>query len=103
MQNDFKDRQNQEKTSSIRDEVQSVHADVETPETEMPPIIGVVTDCMKLNLREEASSDAAVLTEIPALTEVVVDLDASTDAFYKVCTAAGIQGFCMKKYIAIRR
>lgn len=66
-------------------------------------VTGVVTDCLKLNLREEADPDANVVTVIPALAEVVIDMEASTDSFYKVCTAAGIEGFCMRKYIAIRK
>ncbi len=70
---------------------------------EKKPTAGIVTDCLKLNLRERPDSDAAVLAVIPALTEVAVDMEASTDSFYKVCTAAGIEGFCMRKYIAIRK
>lgn len=66
-------------------------------------ITGVVTDCTKLNVRGQASPDADVLTTIPALTEVVIDINASTDGFYKICTAAGVEGFCMRKYIAVRR
>lgn len=66
-------------------------------------VIGVVTDCAKLNLRRNPDPEAEILTTLPALAEVDVDPEESTDTFYKVCTAAGIQGFCMKKYIAIRR
>lgn len=70
---------------------------------ERKPVIGVVTDCLELNLREKPNPNATVLTVISALTEVAVDMDVSTDSFYKVCTAAGIEGFCMRKYIAIRK
>lgn len=70
---------------------------------EKATVIGVVTDCLKLNLREKADPDADVVAVIDALTEVVIDMEASTDSFYKVCTAAGIEGFCMRKYIAIRK
>lgn len=64
---------------------------------------GVVTDCLRLNVRDEASEDAEIVTIIDALSEVMVDIANSTDKFYKVCTAAGVEGFCMKKYIALRR
>lgn len=64
--------------------------------------IGIVTDCLWLNLRDAPEPDAAVVTVIPALSEVSVDLDASTEHFYKVYTTAGIEGFCMKKYITLR-
>lgn len=64
--------------------------------------VGVVTDCLKLNVREEPSADAEVLAIIDALSEVKVDMDASTKDFYKV-TAAGVEGFCMRKYIALKK
>ena len=44
-------------------------------------------------------ADVAVV--IDALTQVCVDLDASTEDFYKVTTSDGIEGFCMRKYIAL--
>lgn len=65
--------------------------------------IGVVTDCEKLNVRAAADPNADVVAVIPSLTEVVIDADASTSGFYRVCTAAGVEGFCMRKYIAVRK
>lgn len=47
-------------------------------------VIGVVTDCLKLNIREKPSKD-------------------SNDDWYAVCTATGIEGFCMKKFVAVRQ
>lgn len=64
---------------------------------------GVVTNCLKVNLRKEASRDAAVLEELPALTELTVELDETLSEFYRVRTAKGVQGYCMKPYIALRR
>lgn len=64
--------------------------------------IGIVTDCERLNVREAPVSDAKILIEIPALSEVLIDEKESTDAFYKICTASGVQGFCMKKFISVR-
>ncbi len=66
-------------------------------------VFGVITDCLKLNIRKEPKIDADVLTIIPALSRVQVDTEASTDEFYKVCTETGIEGFCMKKYVAIHK
>lgn len=65
------------------------------------PIRGVVTDCRYLNVREAPDQDAAVLTTIKALSEVLIDEPESTDDFYKVCTETGIEGYCMKKFIAV--
>ena len=40
---------------------------------------------------------------IDCLSQVDVDLDGSTKDFCKVRTPDGIEGFCMKKYIQLRR
>lgn len=67
------------------------------------PKYGVVVGCLHLNIYKSPDQENEIVTIIPALTKVMVDLDASTDNFYKVCIAAGIQGYCEKKYIALRR
>lgn len=67
------------------------------------PYIGIVTDCMRLNVREGPDEDAKVVAIIDCLSQVTVDLDGSTDDFCKVHTPDGIEGFCMKKYIHLRR
>lgn len=74
-----------------------------TPTVAEKPVHGIVTDCLRLNVRKEPEIDAEVVTVIPALSKVTVDLDASTETFYKIRTAVGVEGFCMKKFIAIRR
>lgn len=69
-------------------------------------LIGVVTDCLKLNVRGTPDNDPSggnVVTTIECLTEVMVDMASSTKEFYKIHTPAGVEGFCMKKYIAIRK
>lgn len=81
----------------------SVDTSPDTEEKRKVRITGVVTDCTKLNVRAEPDPNADVVAVIPALTEVVISIDASTSSFYKVCTAAGIEGFCMRKYIAVRK
>ena len=53
------------------------------------PYIGIVT--------------AKVVAIIDCLSQVDVDLDGSTKDFCKVRTPDGIEGFCMKKYIQLRR
>ena len=57
---------------------------------------GVVTNCLP-------RANSKVLTVITALTRVSVNMDEPTDAFYKVSTSNGTQGYCMKKFIAVRR
>lgn len=70
--------------------------------TEENTCIGVVTECIRLRVRE--MPDASKENTIAVLTladEVLVDLDHSTSDFYKVITAAGLEGYCMKKFINI--
>lgn len=64
-------------------------------------VYGVVTNCAKLNVRKAPSADANIVTEIAVGTEVMVDDTESTEDFYKVVTEAGIEGYCMKKFITI--
>ena len=64
---------------------------------------GIVTDCLYLNVRKRPDINADVAVVIDALTQVVVDLDASTEDFYKVSTSDGAEGFCMRKYIALSK
>lgn len=63
---------------------------------------GVVTNCLRAALYQEPRANSKVLTVITALTRVSVNMDESTDAFYKVSTSNGTQGYCMKKFIAVR-
>lgn len=62
---------------------------------------GIVVDCVKLNVRKAPAADAAIICTIPRETEVVISEEESTEEFYKVYTASGIEGFCMKQYISI--
>lgn len=63
--------------------------------------IGVV-NCNKLNVREEPSLDSTIVCEVNSQTELMIDESESTDDFYKVFTASGIEGFCMKEFIAVQ-
>lgn len=63
--------------------------------------IGVVTDCLKLNVRKQPSKDAEVLKTIDALTEVAILKEVND--FYEVALKTGESGYCMKKYIAINK
>lgn len=66
------------------------------------PRNGIVVDCVKLNVRKSPSADATVITEIPVGTKVQIIDEESTKDFHHVCTATGIDGFCMKKFIKVK-
>lgn len=65
--------------------------------------IGVVCDCDRLNVRKAPSRNAPVAAEIDVGTEVMIDPDNSTVGWYNICTASGIEGFCMKDFITINK
>ena len=67
------------------------------------PVIGVVAGCKKLNVRCEGKAGADIICEIAEAAEVMIDEKESTEDFYKICTEAGAEGFCMKKYIALKK
>lgn len=62
--------------------------------------IGRVYGCKKLNVRKQPSTSAEIVTEIVEGSEVILDVNASNALFYKISTENGIEGYCMRKYIA---
>ena len=74
---------------------------VEEPdaETETVHTMGYVTGCTRLNVRKAPKPRAEVVCEINRDTEVEIDEEQSTVDFYKICTASGVEGYCVKTYI----
>lgn len=68
---------------------------------EPKPTLGYVVDCKKLRVRKLPNPNAQVLCELMVGANLVIDLEQSTIAFYKVYTETGLEGYCMKQYIAI--
>ena len=66
-------------------------------------VTGVVVNCLVNDILDKPSDDAVVITHLPSLTEVMVDEDESTDNFYKIYTATSIEGYCNKRFIAVRQ
>lgn len=62
--------------------------------------IGVVTGCTKLRVRSEPRFGTNVICEIDQGTRVMIDRSRSTFDYYKIYTESGIEGFCVKTYIA---
>ena len=82
-----------EQAQEIVEESQKVEESVQT--------VGFVDNCECLRVRKESNVDSEELCIINKLSEVVIDLDNSTDYFYKVTTSEGVEGYCMKKFITI--
>ena len=66
-----------------------------------PRLVGVVVNCLDLTIRKSPGNEAEVTGHLSVLTEVLVDMDKSTED--RVLARNGIAGFCPKKYVAIRR
>lgn len=102
-------KKNYDKTESVEQvETPIDETSVETPiETESvesakpEPIEGVV-GCEKLYVRSDATVDSEPVGVITRDSKVFVYEDESTDEFYKVCTATGLEGYCMKKFISVQ-
>lgn len=80
------------------------------PEAQDEPVIGVVCNCAKLNIRVAPNKDADIAIVINKDTKVIINETNSTDDFYAV---EGVpvempdgrftveNGYCMKKYIKV--
>lgn len=77
---------------------------VEEPKTQPKKnVTGKVINCKRLNVRKKPSKDGDVLCTIPASAVVTIDKDKSTAHYYKVTTADGVEGFCVKDYLSVKR
>lgn len=63
---------------------------------------GTVVKCNKVNIRKTPETvNGNVISTAIEKSRVRVYPEESTNDFYKICTASGIEGYCMKTYIAI--
>ena len=62
--------------------------------------LGVVIGCAKLRVRSEPRFGANVICEIEQGTRVMINRSESTFDYYKIYTESGVEGFCIKTYVA---
>lgn len=81
-------------------------APTESPVVEEPkpskPVTGTVVNCSKLNIRKVANKNADILCEVKAGSILMIDMEGSKKEYYKVCTPAGIKGYCVKDYVEVK-
>ena len=77
--------------------------EIEEVEEEDTTVVGTVTGCQKLNVRAKADIKAEVVCQVSEKAVLLIDTDESTDEWYKVYTEAGMEGFCMKKYVTVSK
>lgn len=79
-------------------EIELVEETVETvavPET----VVGTVVNCAKLNVRANPNATAAVLCVLDAASEIEINVAKSNNEWVNVLTAAGVDGYCMRKFV----
>lgn len=69
-------------------------------ETEVMPINTVKSSEVEVYLEPDASSE--IIYNLVSGNEVIIDLSNSTDEFYKIYTAVGIEGFCRKDLVTFK-
>lgn len=77
--------------------------DTENQEPPTEIMTGLVTNCVKLNIRKEANKEADVVCVVDALTKLIIDPNNSTDEWFSVCTETGVAGFCMRDFVTVDR
>ena len=64
-------------------------------------VVGYVSGCLKLNIREEGYPGANIVCVVPEKTALLIEVAESNDEWYKVYTETGMEGFCMKQYVTL--
>lgn len=65
-----------------------------------PRSYGVVNSkCARLNIREEANTDAKKLAVVNSGTRLRIDKSKSTNEFFRIILDSGISGFAVKEFI----
>lgn len=90
------------KTPTVEAVEEVIQETIEEVAPPAEPKQGVVTDCVKLNVRKEPDPTSEVVCTIDVSTTLMICEEESTEEFYKVYTPAGLEGYCMKKFITIK-
>ena len=91
-------------TEVVEEVVEEVLEEVVKVEEAPPqPVVGFVSNCDRLNVREKPYKGSNVLTILADGCDVIINEHLSTENFYHVQTRHAIQGFCQKDYISIQK
>lgn len=93
--------ENYENTISDDEPITNDDAISEDMTDEVLYLNGVVANCLRLNIRKAPDQSADILATVKCLDELRIDINASTDEWYSVCTATGIEGYCMTKFVVV--
>lgn len=76
----------------------------ETVDTVILPktVTGVVANCARLNIRVAPNSLADVVCVLEVNSEFEINMSKSTDEWFSICMATGVEGYCMRKFVDAR-
>lgn len=80
-------------------EIEVAEEIVATPAKETKPVIGTVANCTRLNVRAKSNTAAEVVCVLDAGSKVTINKKQSTDEWFRVTTDAGVEGYCMRKFV----
>ena len=60
-----------------------------------------VTNVIRAHIHSEPDLNSEIVCKVRYLTEVEIDMNSSTEEFYKVYTAMGSEGFCQRDQLTI--
>lgn len=63
---------------------------------------GIAT-CLRLHIHSKPDLESEIVCKVRYLTELAVNLNDSTEDFYKVYTATGAMGYCKKDQVSIKQ
>lgn len=61
----------------------------------------MIVNCFLIAVRKEPNPESELVCELPSSTNLVIDDQETSGKFYKICTPAGIEGYCLKKFIRV--
>ena len=90
-------------TEEVEEESAKVNESKEATKEADSTVVGYVSGCLKLNIREEGYPGANVVCVVPEKTALLIEVAESNDEWYKVYTETGMEGFCMKQYVTLSK
>lgn len=83
------------------EEVTVTEEQQEETQNQPEPVYGVVHNCAKLNVRKQPSKDSEIVFVLNEGSEVSIDEENSTEEWYSITHVSGVEGFCMKQFVAM--
>ena len=74
----------------------------ETTEETVMEQFGFVSGCSKLNIRKAPNVNADIECVVNEGSELKIDKSKSIEGWFNICTANGVEGYCMSKFVEIK-